>query len=117
MDYQEAPVAGKRWKRCYAINIKNQLGQTPSVEMFEEVVTTLEEDTFKKSSGSLQVLFDPSAEIPLLDPTTGLSLGVSMTQGQIHVALWSLYMMSALARDAALVPVDPPIDPPIDPPV
>lgn len=101
MDYQETTVAGKQWKRCYAIDIQNPYGQTPTVTMHEEVITQVNDAVFHQRTGNVQVPFDPSAEIALLDPATGAPLGVTMTQGQIHVALWSLYMTKALERDAA----------------
>ena len=102
MDYQETAVAGKQWKRCYAIDIQNPLGVTPTIAMQEEVVTTVGTSVFRERTGNVLVPFDPAAEVALLDPTTGESLGATMTQGQIHVALWSLYMSKALERDVML---------------
>lgn len=101
MDYQETTVSGKQWKRCYAIDIQNPSGGAPSVTMHEEVITQVNDEVFNRRTGSVHVPFDPAAEIALMNPATGESLGVTMTQGQIQVALWSLYMTKALERDAA----------------
>lgn len=99
-DYKETTVTGSQWQRCCAINIDNTYGQAPTVRLQEEQITNVNGELFKKPVGGLSVPFDLAAEIELLDPTTGLPLGATMTQGQIHVALWSLYMQAAAARDA-----------------
>ncbi len=105
MDYKETTLTGSQWQRCNRITIDNPYNATPQITMHEEMMTVLGEKRFQEPAGAVYVTFDPSAVIELLDPATGETLGASMTQGQIHVALWSLYMTSVFARDAA--PVDP----------
>jgi hypothetical protein len=102
MDYKASTVTGDQWQRCNRITIDNHYGQTPQITMHEELLTVVGGKTFAENAGAVYVEFNPDAVIDLLDPTTGEPLGASMTQGQIHVAMWSLYMASALARDAAL---------------
>jgi hypothetical protein len=99
-DYKQTNVSGTQWQRCNAIHIQNTLGQTPTVTMQEEQITNVGGQQFSKSVGGLNVPFNPNESIPLLNPADGTSLGTSMTQGQIQVALWSLYMAKAAARDA-----------------
>ena len=102
MDYKGSTVSGSQWQRCNRITIDNNHGQTPQITMHEEMLTVVGDKTFAENAGAVYATFDPGAVIELLNPETGEPLGASMTQGQIHVALWSLYITSALARDAAL---------------
>jgi hypothetical protein len=98
-DYKESQVSGTQWQRCNAIHIQNTYGQLPSITMQEEQITIVGDQTFQRSVGGLNIAFDPSEEIQLLNPADGSPLGASMTQAQIHVAIWSLYMAKAAARD------------------
>ena len=100
-DYKETTAPATQWQRCVAVNIDNAYGRTPTVILQEEQITNIGGELLHKPVGNLLVPFDPAATIELLDPATGAALGASMTQGQIHVALWSLYMQVAKARDAA----------------
>ena len=101
MDYKASEISGNQWQRCCAVNIQNSYGRTPQITLQEEILTNINGEIYQKGAGGINIAFDPSEVIPLLDPTTGEPLGATMTQGQIHVALWSLYMMKAQARDAA----------------
>jgi hypothetical protein len=49
---------------------------------------------------------DPAVEFPLLDPTTGNPVGVTLSHGEVYAMLWSLYMALAAERDAATVEGD-----------
>ena len=100
-DYKETSVNGNQWQRCSAVSIQNQYGQEPIIYLQEEQITNVNGELFHKPIGGLSIRFDPASTIDLLDPATGESLGTTMTQGQIHLALWSLYMQAAHARDAA----------------
>jgi hypothetical protein len=101
MDYKASDISGNQWQRCCAINISNQYGRTPQILLQEEILTDISGELYQKGAGGINITFNPAEEIPLLDPVTGAPLGATMTQGQIHVALWSLYMMKAAERDAA----------------
>ena len=46
-----------------------------------------------------QVLGDPSASFVLRNPATGQPTGQTMRHGELYVALWSLYIGLAEARD------------------
>lgn len=101
MNYQESTVTGTSWKRCNRIVIGNDYNQTPVIDFQEEVITALSEDKqFREGAGGLHTQFDPAAVIALRDPETGELTGGTMTQAEIYVALWSLYMGLALERDA-----------------
>jgi hypothetical protein len=103
-DYKELSVSGNQWQRACAIHIQNNYGQTPQITIQEEQLTNINGEIFQKGAGGINITFDPSQVIDLLNPADGTPLGASMTQGQIHVALWSLYMQEAAKRDAALSP-------------
>lgn len=100
-DYKETTVNGTQWQRCCAIHISNPYGRTPQITLQEERLTTINGELFQQSAGGINLDFDPEAEIPLLNTATGEPLGWSMSQGELHAALWSLYMMKAAERDAA----------------
>ena len=101
MNYKENSVAGTQWQRCCAVHIQNTYGQTPQITLQEERLTEVNGQLFQQGAVGLNITFDPAAVIPLLNPADGTPLGQSMTQGQIHIALWSLYMQAAAARDAS----------------
>jgi hypothetical protein len=101
----ETTVTGTQWNRCNAIHIQNTYGQKPQVTMQEEQITLIGDQQFQRSTGGFSIEFDPSSVIPLLNPADGTSLGQTMTQGQIHVALWSLYMAEVAKRAAQTAPV------------
>lgn len=101
-DYKETTVNGSQWQRCCGIHIQNSYGQLPRITLAEEQLTSINGEMFQKTVGALNVNFDPNAVIELLNPADGTPLGASMTQGQIHVALWSLYKQQAALRDAGL---------------
>lgn len=100
-DYKEQAVAGKQWTRCHTVVIDNTYNAVPSISFQEEQVTSAGGEIFKKSTGSINLTFDPSRVINLIDPATGNPSGQTMTFGEMYTGLWSLYMAEALARDAA----------------
>lgn len=103
-DYKETTVNGTQWTRCCGVHISNRYGQTPQITLQEERLTTVGGEIFQQGAGGINLEFNPSEVIQLLNPATGEPLGQTMTQGQIHVALWSLYMKKAAERDAAANP-------------
>lgn len=100
MNYKESTLSGSQWQRCVRVTIDNQYNQTPQITMHEERITVVGDNTFRENVGAVYAAFDPNAEIALLNPDTGEALGTTMTQGQIHLAMWSLYMQLASERDA-----------------
>lgn len=100
-DYKESTVAGNAWTRAYAINIDNPRNRTPTISFAEERVVVLEGEEIRKSTGYVTVPFDPDGSVPLYDPETLQPTGATVPQMQIYGILFSVYMMAALARDAA----------------
>lgn len=93
MNYQESTVSGQSWKRCNRVVIGNDYQQTPQIDFQTEIITVLAEGKqFREGSGGKHTAFDPAAIIPLRDPETGALTGATTTQGELYVALWSLWM-------------------------
>lgn len=100
-NYRETTVAGTQYQRCYQVLINNPRNGQPTIEMFEEVVAKVGDASYSRPAEGLRFDFDPAEAVMLLDPVTGESTGQSMTQAEIHRAIYSLYLAKAVARDAA----------------
>lgn len=103
-NYKESAVAGTKWQRASRVVIDNPYGGTPGVLLVEQQAMQLGDEVVIKDIGNLAATFDPAAEIPLVNPETGESLGQVMTHQQLYVALHSLYIQLAAERDAAQAP-------------
>lgn len=112
MNYQESNLTGTSWVRCNKVVLNNPLAGSPPDPMLgaavpfitfeEEKVMVIDGSTVKMPISSCQKVFDPIAgTIPLLDPITGISLGTSVTHAELYTILFSLYLQTALERDAA----------------
>jgi hypothetical protein len=104
-DYNESTVAGSKWTRCYRLQIDNKSGATPKVVFFEEDRIQLEDgSSISTNRGAIHVAFEsPEKSFPLLDPVTSDPLNMTMTHGEVYVALRSLYLALALERDESLL--------------
>lgn len=107
-NYQEATVSGTKWQRCNQVVINNPYQGQPRVEMREEVIARIENDTFIQTAAGLRFDFDPSEIIQLRNPANGEFTGQTMSMEQVYVVLWSLYLQKAAERD---IPVEPVVDP------
>lgn len=113
MNYKETNLSGVSWLRCRAVTINNTLPgmgeldhqtQThlgPVAYFQEEKVISIDGVQTVVDSGACRKVFVPTDAIPLLDPETGEPTGATVTQGELYVILFSLYMQAALERDAA----------------
>lgn len=104
MDYKQSAVTGESWQRCLRIEIINPSGATPSIRFDEERRIALADGTsIGIPAGSIHKDFtDPSATIPLLDPSTDNPVGATISHGEVFSILWSLYMALAAERDATV---------------
>lgn len=102
-DYKETTVNGTQWQRCRTVIIDNSYGRQPVITFQEEKLTNVNGELFQQGAGGLNVPFDPSKVITLLDPATGQPTGQTITFGEMYVGMWSLYMQEAFARDEAQV--------------
>ena len=90
-DYRGEAVTGKRWRRVNRVVITNPYGGAASVALDEEEVTVIEDAVKTRSTETLGMEVDLAAQVPIYDPTTGAPTGDVTTQGQVYVALYSLY--------------------------
>lgn len=102
-DYKETQVTGKKWQRCNVVHIDNPHQAQPTVTFAEQEVAEVDGATFQTQLGQIVFPFDPAATINLRDPSTGELTGTTVTGGDVYAALYSLYIQSALERDAALI--------------
>ena len=112
-NYKEELLTGQSWVRCKDIIISNPLegtelnvvtaqALTPEVYFKEEKVVMLEGKKVVLGSSSCTAAFNPiSGSIPLLNPQTGEPLGTSVSHAELYTILFSLYIQTALERDAA----------------
>jgi hypothetical protein len=102
-DYKEAGLTGTQWQRCKTVVINNPLVGKKGVTFEEERVIALDGQSLRQPVGGCSKPFGVDGSFPLLDPNDNMPLGQSMTHTELYVALYSLYMQTALERDAAAV--------------
>lgn len=116
-DYKESQVAGKKWQRCYRIDLQNNAGAMPCAIFFEEERFIVGDETLSRNVGQMQVNFDqPLKAFPLLNPADDTVIGQAQHQ-DVYVLLYSLYRAIADERDNP--PPAPPSEenPPAEEPV
>jgi hypothetical protein len=101
LNYKESVVNGTVWQRCHTVTARNPFGGQPKVEFAEEKIIMLDGEPINQWAQGCAVNFAPDGTFPLLDPLTNLPTGQSMTHAQVFQVLYSLYMQTATARDAA----------------
>jgi hypothetical protein len=102
-NYKETTVSGESYIRCNEIFIFNGL-QNKHITFREQELLTLGDKQITEWAGEVGESFSPenaSTAFPLLDPETGEPLvdGATMTYEGVYVALYSLYLHLAKARD------------------
>jgi len=101
-DYKESTVAGTSYQRCHTVRLNNPYQEQPFIEFLEEKVINLDGQVLRQGvAGLCEKHFNPTDSFHLLDPTTNLPTGTSMTHAEFYAVLYSLYMQTALERDAA----------------
>jgi hypothetical protein len=100
--YMASNVTGTEYRRARLVQIINELNQLPEVIFTEETITQLGERTIRGDIAKLRTNYDATKEIDLLNPMTGEPFNAKMTQEQVMVAIYSLYMSLAKDRDDAI---------------
>lgn len=110
--YRERTIIRKTWRRTHRVEINNPYLGQPTIRFDEEDI----EDTggVLRSTPAEGVFcdFDPKALIPLVDPDTLEPTGDTISMAGCYLAILSLYMSLAGARDAT---TPPPADSPANP--
>ena len=116
MNYKKTTATGTSWVRCRAITITNPLAGAedadpftrlpigPTAHFTEEKVLSLDGANVQLPAGSCSKVFNPADTITLLDPTTGEPTGEAVTHAALYGILFSLYMQTAIERDALATP-------------
>ncbi len=73
----------------------------PFGQIQEELVTVVDGDFTTEPLRTMRIDFDPTATIPMIDPTSGVDTGTTMTQGQLLAALYSLWLQQRAIAIAA----------------
>lgn len=102
-DYKESGLDGIQWQRCKTAVINNPLNKEKSIYFEEERVISIGGQELKQPVGGCGVKFLINGSFPILDTSTNQPTGVLMTHNELYVALYSLYMQTALERDAKLL--------------
>lgn len=91
-------LSGTQYLRCSQIIASNPINQTPYARCQEEQVTTLSDGTQTVApTRALTLAYDPSASIPIIDPTTGQPTGAVMPMPQVFAVLFSIYFAARAA--------------------
>jgi hypothetical protein len=100
-DYKEQSISGNKWQRCRAVTINNPYQGGPRAFFQEEEVVSFAGSTVNRDVGSCDAVFDPVAgTIAMVDPTTNLPTGTTVTHAELYAILYSLYLQTATLRDA-----------------
>lgn len=94
--YNEQTLQGTSYVRASSIHIDNS--DKPTVTFQRERVINLDSEVVEKPLGYLTIPFDPTKEIPLLNPIDGTSLGQTVTHQEIYVALYSMFIQESIAE-------------------
>jgi hypothetical protein len=106
-DYKESEVTGVSWQRAYRITVENKLNTNPTMVFEEEAVVDVGDVVTTNHVGNVQGEYNPEDTFPLLNPETGEPLGGSITQAEMYVMLYSVYIHLAAQRDIDEMPVTP----------
>ena len=101
-DYKQTNIAGTSWQRAWRVECENPLDGQRSITFHEEQVINAGGQQIRMPAGGLQVPLTAENALtgfPLVDPDTGETTG-SATYAQVYQLLHSLYMHSAVQRDA-----------------
>ena len=110
-DYKESAIAGRKWQRCFRIDLQNNSGQTPNAIFYEEERFTINAESIGKPVGHIQVALNtPTKTFQLLNPADDTVIGQAQHQ-DVYVLLYSLYRALADERD------NPPHEQPAEEPV
>ena len=99
--YKQTEIAGSEYVRCPQIVISNPLAGQAQIQFTEQRVAVLPDRNIVTPEGIVTVDFDPEATIALLNPETDEPTGGTITHGEVYAILYSAYIQTALARDAA----------------
>ena len=99
-NYNQSTIAGSSWQRAKQVVIDNMYNAVPVIEFKEEILYEMGNTVMTQAAGSLFDSYNPATVINVLDPSTGLTTGISITMAQFYQYLYSYYLQIASQRDA-----------------
>lgn len=99
-NYKETSINGTEYQRCYLLKIYNPIDGYKKAVFDENKVITIGDKKVITESYSCEKLFNPTSNISILDPVTGNPTGEQVTHQKLYEILYSLYIQTALERDA-----------------
>lgn len=94
----QKPITGESYIRCPQVVIDNRLGAAPRVTFDRESVLGVEGGAVMRQPMSPRVMtFDPSVEVPVLNPETGEPTGQTITHGEIYALIYSAFVAAETA--------------------
>ena len=98
-NYNQKDVVGVTYQRCNRIILENPKDGVPCMSFVEEEVTLIPGKEIKTPLGQINLYYDPHGVFELINPITNQPLGQTVSQTQLQVFLYSLYIQSAKKRD------------------
>jgi hypothetical protein len=116
INYKESTVAGSVYQRCRYVQIDNTLNAVPKMYCLEEEVIIIpDREPMRRDVSSIDLIFDPTSAIELINPETGEKLGSTVTHKELYVILHSLYIQAAANRDSEVPKERLPLSPLLPP--
>lgn len=101
-NYKESNISGTKWVRSNVIIIQNpeEIDGKGIIFQEEEKMVLGDGTTISNPYGpGLRAKFNPSNQIEMLDPATGLPTGQYVSEYVVYQALFSKYFAMAVQRD------------------
>lgn len=114
-NYNETNVSGQSWNRCFKIEFTNPYNGQQECKLFEEEIISVGGKNVSSLTRILAPQIEMSSVINLINPMTCEPIGASITHQDLYIALFSLYINTAKAKDAGdaqFIPLDVPSVPP-----
>ena len=107
-NYKQTAVSGEKYNRANIVRFNNYQNTIPSVDINEEEVITLADNTsIKRELGVLHEDFDATKTFQLVDPATSELGDETMTHLELFTTLHRMYLTLGDLRDNPVAPVIP----------
>ncbi len=102
-DYNEANIAGKRYRRCHQITIHNPYQGVPSIVFDEEdIIVISETESIRNPQTAISITFDPERIVQWVDMESLVPIpGRTISYGELYQYFFSAYIGAARDRDRA----------------
>lgn len=107
-NYKQTAIAGDKYNRASIVRFNNHQGAIPSVDINEEEVIALADNTvIKRDVAVLHEAFEATKTFRLVDPLTGALGTTTMTHLELFTILHGLYLTLGDLRDNPVAPIAP----------